>query len=324
MDVTVEHAPSIPGLSFRMYRDETDLPALMQICWQIDSSPERGWTPSSENFEAGEDGDDPQPARDVLIAAIDEVPIGFTWLTRWTERPNLRVYLHRGFIAPAWQRRGIGRALLRWQEAHSIELIESDAHEGPFVFGGNADENQPGNRALLLAEGYAVAFTNVWMERSNLLDLPEAPLPEGIEWRAVVRAENCSILAELSNILWDVDEEYPDSENCDLSLSCVAWAGDKIAGIAIHHVEDATARTPWLAVMPEYRRRGIGKALLVEGLRRMRERGASRAVIFTNLDNPDRPVKLYESVGYRITQRLPRYRKPARIPIAMKQETAHG
>jgi ribosomal protein S18 acetylase RimI-like enzyme len=162
------------------------------------------------------------------------------------------------------------------------------------------------------------------MERANLHDLPEAPLPAGIEWRAAGRAETGSILAQLSDILRDVDEEYADSENCDPSLWCVGWAGDKIAGIAIHHIEDAAARTPWLAVMPGFRRRGIGKALLVEGLRRMRERGAGRAIIFTNLDNPDRPVNLYEAVGYRITQRLPRYRKPARIPKAMKQETAHG
>src|SRR5438034_9886630 len=148
-----------------MYRDETDLPALLQICRQIDASPESGWTPSAENFELGADGDDPQPARDVVIAVVEEVPIGFTWLTRWTQRANVRVYLHRGFVAPAWRRRGIGRALLRWQEAHSVKLIGSDPHDGTFVFGGNADENQPGNRALLLAAGYAPAFTNVWMER---------------------------------------------------------------------------------------------------------------------------------------------------------------
>jgi mycothiol synthase len=315
MNLILENAPSIEGFSFRIYRAETDRPALMAICKQIQESPQRGWTPNIDNFKPGDDGDDPQPARDVLIAVIDEVPVGFTWLTRWTERPNLRVYLHRGFVAPAWQRKGIGRALLRWQEAHSAELMASDPHDGRFVFGGNADENQPGNRALLLAEGYALAFTNVWMERSNLLDLPEAPLPAGIEWRAVDRADIGSLLAELKNVLWDVDDEYAESENCDPSLWCVAWAGDKIAGIAIHHVDWATARTPWLAVMPEFRRRGIGKALLVEGLRRMRERGASRAIIFTNLENPDRPVTLYESVGYRITQRLPRYRKPVQIPM---------
>jgi GNAT superfamily N-acetyltransferase len=254
---------------------------------------------------------DPQSSRDVLIAVVDEIPVGFTWLTRWTETPNLRVYLHQGFVAPIWQRKGIGRALLRWQEAHSVKLIESDPHDGPFVFGGNADENQPGNRALLLAEGYALAFTNVWMERANLLDLREAPLPAGVEFRSVNRADIGSILVKLKNVLWDVDDDYAESENCDPSLWCVAWTGDRIAGIAIHHVEEATARTPWLAVMPEFRRQGIGKALLVEGLRRTRERGAGRAMIFTNLDNPDRPVKLYESVGYRITQRLPRYRKPA-------------
>lgn len=320
----VQHAPLVDGLSFRMYRDETDLPALMAICRQIQESPQRGWTPSIDNFNPGDDGADPQPARDVLIAAIEEVPVGFTWFTRWTERPNLRVYLHRGFVAPLWQRRGIGRALLKWQETHSVELIESDSHDGPFVFGGNADENQTVNRALLLSEGYALAFTNVWMERANLLDLPEGPLRARVEWRAVDRAGLQPILAELKKLLWDVDDDYAESEFCDPSLWCIAWCGDAIAGIAIHHIEDGSARTPWLAVMPEFRRRGIGKALLVEGLTRMRARDATRAMIFTNLENPDQPIKLYESVGYRITQRLPRYRKPVSIPPRLKEKLSNA
>ena len=295
----------------------------MQICRQIDASPDRGWTPSTDNFEAGKDGADPQPARDVLIAGINELPVGFTWLTRWTETPNLRVYLHRGFVAPAWQRKGIGRALLRWQEVHSVELIAADPHDGPIVFGGNADENQTGNRALLLSEGYAVVFTNVWLELASLQALPEARLPTGIEWRRVGPSDVAAVLAELKKILWDVDEDYAEFEYCDPSLWCVAWSGDAIAGIAVHHIEAATARTPWLAVMPEFRRRGIGKALLVEGLSRMRGRGATHARIFTNLNNPHRAIELYESLGYRIVQRLPRYRKPVRIPTGAN-ESSHG
>jgi ribosomal protein S18 acetylase RimI-like enzyme len=189
-------------------------------------------------------------------------------------------------------------------------LIARDPHDGTFVFGGNADENQPGVRALLLAEGYQVVFTNVWMERATLDDLPDAPLSAGVAWRAVNRDQVSRIFEELQTILWDTDLEYPDSRRCDPSLWCVASSGDRIAGIAIHHIEDGVAHTPWLAVMPGFRRCGIGRALLVEGLKRMRQRGAARAMIFTNLDNPDRPLKLYESIGYGVTRRMPRYRKP--------------
>ena len=308
--IYVSDAPAIAGLGFRLYREQLDLPPLMEICRQIQESSEKGWTPTEENLKAGDDGEDPQPARDVLIASIDQSPIGFTWLTRWTETPNLRVYLHRGWIKPSFRRRGIGSALLRWQEMHSGKLIKADPHRGPFCFGGNADENQTSHRALLLSQGYQIAFTNVWMDRETLNDLPELPLPPGVEWRAVQESEIPQIFAALTQVLWDTNPDYVQESHCDPALWCVAWAGDRIAGVAIHHIEDLTVHTPWLAVMPEFRRQGIGAALLVEGLTRTRRRGAQQARIFSNLQNPDHAAKLYQRMGYRITRRLPRFRKP--------------
>ena len=58
------------------------------------------------------------------------------------------------------------------------------------MFGGNADETQPGNRALLLSEGYTVAFTFVWMTCQIPTEpIQLAPLPDGLEIRAVSREQ---------------------------------------------------------------------------------------------------------------------------------------
>jgi GNAT superfamily N-acetyltransferase len=54
-----------------------------------------------------------------------------------------------------------------------------------------------------------------------------------------------------------------------------------------------------LAVAPERHGDGLGRALLIDGLRWLRRRGAARAVVNTQVDN-DRARRLYESLGFRM------------------------
>ena len=56
-----------------------------------------------------------------------------------------------------------------------------------------------------------------------------------------------------------------------------------------------------LAVAPDVQRRGLGHALLTDGLRRLRSRGAKRVYVNTQEDN-DRALALYVRAGFR---RLP-------------------
>ena len=52
-----------------------------------------------------------------------------------------------------------------------------------------------------------------------------------------------------------------------------------------------------LGVLPEYRRRGIATALVHEGERHLRERGAARVVAAVGEEN-QRAIEFWEAVGY--------------------------
>ena len=52
-----------------------------------------------------------------------------------------------------------------------------------------------------------------------------------------------------------------------------------------------------LAVHPDVQGRGVGAALLVDGLRWLHKRGAKRAYVNTQSDN-DRAYALYQRVGF--------------------------
>ncbi len=49
---------------------------------------------------------------DLLLATVHDQVIGYNHvLWRWTEITGIRVYLHLGYLLPAWRNQGIGQAI---------------------------------------------------------------------------------------------------------------------------------------------------------------------------------------------------------------------
>jgi GNAT superfamily N-acetyltransferase len=66
---------------------------------------------------------------------------------------------------------------------------------------------------------------------------------------------------------------------------------------------DDDIRRPW-------QRRGLARALLVQSLRAVRERGMQEAALGVDTQNLSGALNLYESVGFRAVKRWSTYRKP--------------
>ncbi len=272
--LTLPDAPAIPGLAFRFFRGDADFPAIEAVREAVRTVDGDLWLPGPDtNPDAV-----CNPVQDCLVAEVAGQVIGFTWLTWWEEMNGTQLYLHPGWLVPEWRRKGIGRALLRWQERRLCQIARTQPAAKLRVFGGNADDAQPGNRALLLSEGYTVAFTFVWM----ICQLPTepiqlTPLPAGLEIRAVEREHLPALYAANEDVVsesHDSLESYetwlrkPGGPDLDTSLWVVAWDGDEIAGYVISTCDEAGAHTPWVGVRRSWRRRGLGKALMTRMLQR--------------------------------------------------------
>jgi ribosomal protein S18 acetylase RimI-like enzyme len=61
-----------------------------------------------------------------------------------------------------------------------------------------------------------------------------------------------------------------------------------------------------VGVHPDFHRRGLGKSLLFEGLRRLKSEGMTEASVCADSDNPA-AIRLYESVGFQKVKRLLTY-----------------
>lgn len=73
---------------------------------------------------------------------------------------------------------------------------------------------------------------------------------------------------------------------------------DTVIGYAVSGRTQRRGYLQRLAVEPSQRRHGIGSALVLDGLRWMRRRGAERAVVNTQLEN-DAARRLYLRLGFR-------------------------
>ncbi|MEO5884797.1 MAG: GNAT family N-acetyltransferase, partial [Candidatus Limnocylindrales bacterium] len=76
-------------------------------------------------------------------------------------------------------------------------------------------------------------------------------------------------------------------------------------GVARGWLEHISVRRPW-------RRRGLGRALTAEGLRRLRAAGMTDVMLGVDAENPTGALGLYEDLGFAVHQRAAAYRLPLR------------
>ncbi|HEX5091153.1 MAG TPA: GNAT family N-acetyltransferase [Burkholderiales bacterium] len=129
------------------------------------------------------------------------------------------------------------------------------------------------------------------------------------------READLPALVELLGLLFAQEAELsPDPGKQRIALELIladparariylARVGAKVAGMAALHFTVSTAeggKAAWLEdciVHPDYRRRGIGKALLEHVLAQARAQGATRVTLLTDGDNA-RAQALYRRLGF--------------------------
>ena len=323
----VLEAPPIPGLRFRPYRGPDDLPAMAELMNAAKVADGRNEIVSVEALANEFDHIDGFVAsRDVVLAEVDQqlVAIGEQ---RLVVRDGTRVYDSFGAVRPERRRQGLGRALLRHAERAARLRAEAaggiqGAQLGSWAFG-----ETPGTIALLESEGYAVVRWFSEMERTDLDDVPEARLPDGLELLPVPADRLRDVLVADWEAFQDHWGAHPFSEadvqrilgdpRTDPSLWQVAWAGEEVAGSvlpAIYPEDNAASGVErgWLdhiSVRRPWRRRGVARALIVAALQELRARGMERASLGVDTANPTGALGLYEGLGFRAVRRRIAYRK---------------
>lgn len=184
------------------------------------------------------------------------------------------------------------------------------------------------NRTLLdlfLLNGYHSNLSFLLMEMI-LTEAPELPQwARGIQVRTFVpnRDEQATFAADeesgedkgyhqpLDFEAWSRRMEL-DGERFDPGLWFLACDGEEIAGVALNYVDRQSA-TGWvdhLGVRRPWRRKGIGKALLLHTFGEFYRRGIGRVKLSVDSKSLTDAQHLYESIGMKTIYQYHIYRKP--------------
>lgn len=220
-------------------------------------------------------------------------------------------------VLPPHEWSGIECEALAWAEALVADLRCGDpARWGGALLSG-AREDDASRIAFLEEHGfrYRGELPETDMIRALDGDLPGVALPEGFRVRALAGAEEVGERAAAYHEVWqpwtvgDVsDDDYAALTNLpgyDRELDVVAVGPGGVIAAYVNCWCDPVNGIGDLGPVgarPAFRRRGLTRAVLLEGMRRLRAAGMDRVCVSTGVENnAARP--LYESVGFRVVNR---------------------
>ena len=320
-------APDLPGLRFRRFHGAFDLPAIAAIHAahtehdRLDPLLSNQRPPDvAELAEIYRQRDDFNPDFQMLMAVVDEVVVGYIWIRSWAQADGAWVLYHNCQLLPAWRDYGIGAALVGWAE-DVLGFAASHRPDGTAaLFRTDVYSTELQAIARLEATRYAVAQTTIEMALYSLNNLPAPNLPDGFTLHTP-SADNARAAFFAMDAAFEdewgytpkTDDDFETlmaSPTTDLNLWRTIHYGDAIAGVITCEAAPPLGLIQELSVGKVWRRRGLGRALLLAALQALREHGLTQARIYTDAADPFGARHLYESIGFRRVKDVLRYTKP--------------
>lgn len=329
-NIQIPGDPILPGLHFRRYHGESDLPAIVALDNLVSLADQTGEVETVEqlahHFRHLKNCD---PYEDILLGEIDGQLIVYSRVWWVEEADGTILYRSFGNIHPDWRGKGLGTALLPFNEDRLREMAHANNHplDVPAYFESWGGYTTPGNRALLALNGYEPVRFFYEMSRDILDPLPPAPMPNGLEVRAFKESHTRLIWEAIDEAFRDhwgyvesTEDDYQrflNSPTRKTDLWQVAWDGDQVAGMVLNNYFEEENKTfnrkrGWtdpICVRRSWRRRGLARALLVKSILMFKEMGFDDTALGVDTDNPNGARMLYESVGYKTDQTWMAYRK---------------
>jgi len=226
-------------------------------------------------------------------------------------------------VMPKFEWCGIEAEALTWAEMHLAELRRHDVRKwsGKLVASARQDNQQ--RIAFLEQHGFRYRGKFDELNFLRLLDepIPEPILPTGFQIRTLAEEGEVSNRAAAQREVWqpwtvgDVsDDDYARLMRLpgyQRDLDVVTITPDGIIAAYVNGWIDPINMIgdfgP-VGALPAYRRQGLTRAALLEGLRRMKALGMNRVCVSTGVSN-EPALRLYESIGFKVMNKRIEYIK---------------
>jgi mycothiol synthase len=330
--ILLENEIKIPGLLFRHFRGESDYGSMAAVLTLSQTADRYKRSVNAEDIAKVYANSlmNCDPASDLIMAEITGELVGYVRGWWQQESPSMHIYHHIGVLLPTWRRKGIGRVMLKWIESRLKDISAKHPRESNKVFQVSLSQFQKGAAILLECAGYHPARIFLEMVNSNLDDIPDYPLPDGLEIRPVTPDQYRTIwdsAHDSGQEEWGevepTEEAYQEWLNDALfqpKFWQIAWdkeTGKTVGHVLtyIHHEENkqfdrTRGYTEGVGVARGWRRRGLASALISLSLQVQKAAGMTESALVADSDSTSGVTGLYERCGFKIVKQDTVYRKP--------------
>ena len=275
-----------------------------------------GWAEDRADLEHALDRANNDPAQDSLLGVdADGVPRAFGLVNL---NPDSVRAIGFGAVDPAWRRRGIGTAVYRWQAARARVRVQGRKSGERPLLRSYAEADNPSHVAMLESAGARVSRYFTEMTRPLTGGLPDARLPEGMEFQTFSEEISERLrVAHNEAFLDHWGSEPRDEESWRFTVGHPQFRPDwsfvvvekSSGGIAAYQLASYDPESPeifgysegyteLLGVLRDWRGMGIAPAMLAEAMRRFRASGMQNAGLGVDTENPSGALRIYEQLGY--------------------------
>ncbi len=228
-------------------------------------------------------------------------------------------------IRPDHVRYSLG-GILKWADGRARSLVNTTYGHPSWIM--NTLPQQSERRAALEKAGFVCqanvpeeAWSSLWLEFDPSKQIPTGRLPEGFIIRPLAGGDEVEAYVALHQEVFETKNMTVDwrmrtlqqpgyqpeldlvvtTEDGKLVAFCIGWLGKDMQGRTIGQIEPLGCHT-------SYRKFGLGRRVLCETLRRLRQQGAGNISVETD-DFRSAAFHLYQSVGFEVVHQVLVYRK---------------
>jgi mycothiol synthase len=267
-----------------------------------------------------------QPANQRVVISPEGRIIGWAEVS---DSPAVVLYIDI-YVHPDHENSGIGAYLTAWCQQRARECMTNAPAKARIAMRAYTYEHDAWYRGLLEAAGMQ-AIRHFWQMEIMLRELPPIPQwPDDIHLQPFTESDDRKTVLEVVRAAFQdhfgyierpFDEHYEEwshywDANYEPGLWMLALDREQIAGVVLckpsHAGEEDRGWVSTLAVRREYRRRGIGQALLFAAFDVFYQRGKQRVGLGVDADSLTGATELYRRAGMHITNHYRLYEKELR------------
>jgi mycothiol synthase len=254
-------------------------------------------------------------AQDAVVVEDDGRLVAYSAFIR---NDYVDVYVH-----PEHRNRGLGKRLLEWSERRGLERTPPGEE---IRIGQVVTSTHEGAQRLLESRGYAPART-YWRMSMPLEEHPPPPAwPNGVRVRTFDQERDTRAVYALVQDAFGDNERHTaesfeewqafmiDREAFEPGLWFIAESKGEIVGCVLCPNYEDEGWVRQLAVAREWRRRGLGTALLRQAMSELSRRGRKEIGLVVDSGNRTGAKEMYERAGMTVAREHVRYEKTLTAP----------